>query len=229
MSTKCRVKRTFPRPERALVEALRGISAADVADCLDGDCAVGSALMPMNAAPLLGAAFTVTCPPGDNLMFHLALDLARPGDVVVVTGGDPQHALCGELMAAWARTRGLAGFVVDGCVRDREALSQLTDFPVYARGTAPAGPTGVGPGEINHPVAVCGVTVRPGDVLVGDGDGIAVIPREKLAETAERAAALARRNRDRLERILSGEGFSRPGAEAALAALEMDYTDEEDE
>ncbi len=226
MSTKCRVQRVFRRPESGLVELLRGLSSADISDCLDRDAAIGAPLMPMNDAPLLGTAFTVLCPPGDNLMFHMALDLADPGDVLVVAGGgDLRHALCGELMANYARSRGLAGFVVEGCVRDRKELSRFSDFPVYALGTVPTGPAMTGAGEINCPVSINGVEIRPGDVLAGDGDGVVVIRPEEVEAVARQARTLSETNEARLTRIRAGGGFSRPRAEAAMRSLEIEYAD----
>ena len=126
MAVNCRIRKNFPRPDRALVEAFRGIPVANIDDCMNRMAAVDARLEPMNHAPLLGVAFTVKCPAGDNLMFHKALDLAQPGDVLVIAaGGSMSRALCGEIMATYAKSRGLAGFIIDGCVRDRDELAQF--------------------------------------------------------------------------------------------------------
>lgn len=228
MADRCRIRTEFPRPERGLVESFRGVPAANIADSLDRSGSLGAPLAPLNASPLLGVAFTVRCAPGDNLMFHRALDLARPGDVLVVSaGGDMSRALCGELMAGYARSRGLAGFVIDGCVRDRAALAALTDFPVYARGFVPDGPDRSGPGEINFPVTVGRQVIRPGDILAGDGDGVVVIRPEEAREAAARAAALGRRDEKRLADILAGRGFPHPFVEEALEKLGVEYAEGE--
>ena len=157
MAVGCRIKKNIVRPDRRLVEAFRGIPVANIDDCMNRLSAVQAELCPMNSSPLLGTAFTVKCPAGDNLMFHKALDLAQPGDVLVIAaGGSMSRALCGEIMATYARSRGIAGFIIDGCVRDRDELAQFTDFPVYAKGVIPNGPYKNGPGEINFPVSVGG-------------------------------------------------------------------------
>ena len=131
MSVGCRIRRDFPRPDRALVEAFRGLPVANLDDCMGRIAAVDAGLKNVNKTPLLGVAFTVRCPAGDNLMFHKALDLAQPGDILVIaSGGSLSRSLCGEIMSTYARSRGIAGFVVDGCIRDYDELSALTDFPV---------------------------------------------------------------------------------------------------
>lgn len=160
MAVGCRIKKNIVRPDRSLVEAFRGIPVANIDDCMNRLSAVQAELCPMNSSPLLGTAFTVKCPAGDNLMFHKALDLAQPGDVLVIAaGGSMSRALCGEIMATYARSRGIAGFIIDGCVRDRDELAQFTDFPVYAKGVIPNGPYKNGPGEINFPVSVGGQVI----------------------------------------------------------------------
>ena len=105
MAVGCRIKKNIVRPDRSLVEAFRGIPVANIDDCMNRMSAVQAELCPMNASPLLGTAFTVKCPAGDNLMFHKALDLAQPGDVLVIAaGGSMSRALCGEIMATYARS-----------------------------------------------------------------------------------------------------------------------------
>lgn len=135
MAIGCRIRRDFPRPEKKLVEAFCGLPVANIDDCMGRLAAVDAGLKNLNRAPLLGVAFTVRCPEGDNLMFHKAMDLAKPGDVLVIAaGGSPNRALCGEIMAAYAWSRGLAGFVVDGCVRDQDALAGVHGLPRVCTG-----------------------------------------------------------------------------------------------
>jgi regulator of RNase E activity RraA len=132
---------------------------------------------------LAGPACTVKVFPGDNLMVHKSLDVARPGDVVVVdAGASPLNAALGDMISTKARHRGIAGFVVDGLVRDLRGIIALGDFPVFARGATPIGPLHRGPGEINHPVSVGRIVVNPGDVILGDLDGVVVVPREIAGE-----------------------------------------------
>lgn len=131
---------------------------------------------------LLGTAVTIKTRPGDNQTLHRAYELLRPGDVLVVDGGgDLTQALVGEIMMSRARQMGVAGFVIDGAIRDVEAFLQ-SDFPCYARGVTHRGPYKSGPGEINVPVAVDGMVVMPGDVVVGDTDGVVAFDRADAAE-----------------------------------------------
>ncbi|PZU38811.1 MAG: methyltransferase [Microbacterium sp.] len=140
-------------------------------------------------ARLVGTALTVLTAAGDNQIVHAALDVAKPGEIIVINGfGDRTRALIGDLIAERALSLGIAGFVIDGCVRDAEAIEEV-GMPVFARGVTPAGPYKNGPGEIGGPVAIGGVAVTTGDVVIGDADGIAFIPRSRL----EVVAALAER------------------------------------
>lgn len=226
MAIGCRIKKSFTRPDPALVEAFRGIPAANIDDCMNRMGSLSAPLEPMNKSPLLGVAFTVKCPAGDNLMFHKALDMAQPGDVLVIAaGGSISRALCGEIMVTYARSRGLAGFIIDGCVRDRDELAQFTDFPVYARGVVPNGPYKNGPGEINFPVSVGGQVICPGDILVGDGDSVVVIKPEEAEQLAKEAAAVHKKEEGQLEGILSGKGFPRPFVDEILEKLGVEYID----
>ncbi|HWR41068.1 MAG TPA: PilZ domain-containing protein [Patescibacteria group bacterium] len=170
--------RIFPqinRPPQALINGFAGLPVANIADNMNRMSCLDAKIRPLNEVPLLGPAFTIKARPGDNLMLHRALDLARPGDILVIDAqGDLSNSIMGELMALWACKRGLGGFVVDGAVRDVGALKKM-DIPIYAAGITPAGPYKDGPGEINVPVSCGGVVVHPGDILVGDEDGIVVI------------------------------------------------------
>ena len=155
MALGCRIRRNFERPSKELVEAFRGIPVANIDDNCGRIAAVDSSIFPLNPkARLLGTAFTVNAPAGDNLLFHKALDMAQPGDVIVLANkGSLSRALCGEFMSNYAKSRGIAGIIIDGCVRDSYTLSQM-DFPVYAKGITPNGPYKNGPGEMNFPVSI---------------------------------------------------------------------------
>jgi regulator of RNase E activity RraA len=147
-----------------------------------------------------GTAVTVEVRPGDNLMIHAAMAIAQPGDVIVVDGkGDLGSALMGEIMSQQCVALGIAAVVIDGAVRDSEAIREL-GFPMYAAGLNPNGPTKFVPGRLNHPISVGGVTVHPGDLVVGDADGVTVIERDRAAAllplAAEKVAAEARRIAD---------------------------------
>lgn len=150
-----------------------------------------------------GPAFTVEVRPGDNLMIHAAIALAKPGDVLVIDGkGDQTAALMGTLMLSACKKIGLAGVIVDGAIRDKLDILDL-GFPVFSAGFNPAGPTKYVPGRINHPISAGGTVVNPGDLVVGDADGVVVIERakapammaladKKVADEAARIEAIAR-------------------------------------
>ena len=147
-----------------------------------------------------GPALTVKCRPGDNLMIHKALDMAEPGDVIVVdAGGDLTNALIGELMVSYAMSRKLGGFVMNGAIRDVDMIG-AGSFPVYAAGVTHRGPYKDGPGEINVPVAIDGMVIHPGDLVIGDADGILCVPIDEaeaiLAAAVKKGEAEARTIQD---------------------------------
>lgn len=174
---------------------------------------------------LAGPAFTVEVRPGDNLMFHLALALARPGDVIVVDGkGDSTCALFGELMVTQARAAGLAGLVVDAAVRDTAVLAHES-FPVFASGRCPCGPTKNVPGRLAIPISVAGAPVSPGDLIVADGDGVTVIPRGDVAAVLDQVAGKLAAEAKRLEEIAHGR-LPSPWLDDALRAAGLLRPDE---
>lgn len=180
-----RIFQDVNRPSRELVEAFRGLPSSNINDeinrlfCMHAYIRL---LNPESAGQLLGTAITVRAPIGDNLMFHQALDMAQPGDIIVVDGGSGDNrSLAGEIMLRFAAEKGLAGIVVDGCLRDLDGIRTLS-MPVYAKGITPQGPFKNGPGEINVPVAVGGQVI-----LVGDSDGIVVIRPQDAPEIAKAA------------------------------------------
>lgn len=182
-----RVFTRIHRPAAELVQSFAGIPVANIADEMGRMFCLDAGIRPLNKAPLLGTAFTVRARPGCNLMLHRALDMAQPGDVVIVEDqGDQTNALTGENMMMWAERRGLAGVVIDGAVRDLESIGAMA-FPVYSRGINPRGPHKSGPGEINVPISCGGVVVHPGDILVGDQDGIVVIAPRDAQTVLEKA------------------------------------------
>jgi regulator of RNase E activity RraA len=178
-------------PDPKLVEALRGVPTTIVSDCL-GRCVGAVGLEPFHgdlSLALCGVALTVRVRPGDNLMIHKALTLARPGDVIVVDGsGDISHALVGGLMRLAALSRGVAGFVLDGAIRDVAEWAE-GELPVFARGHSHRGPSKDGPGEINVPIACAGLAVAPGDVVLGDSDGVVAVSPGLLAQLLEEVPA----------------------------------------
>lgn len=199
-----RVFKKVHRPDRALIEEFRDIPVAAIGDVMNRISCVDARIKPLNKAPLLGPAFTVRARAGDNLMFHHAMDIAEPGDVIIVEGqGDLVNALSGENMMMWSERRGLAGVVVDGAMRDVDSISQMT-FPVFCSGIQPNGPYKEGPGEINVPITCGGISVSPGDIIVGDADGIVVIPRRDAAAISVKARDKLRREFETRDAIMNG-------------------------
>lgn len=184
-----RVKRCSLRVDPGNMRALAGYDTPTISDALNRLYTLAPEIRNLTSPELklVGPACTVRVYPGDNLMVHKVLDVAEPGDVVVVAAGaSPMNAVLGDLVSTKARHRGIAGFVVDGLIRDLPGIRELGDFPVFARGVTPIGPLHRGPGEINYPIAVGGVVVNPGDVVVGDLNGIVIVPRETLDDLLQR-------------------------------------------
>ncbi|HWI84615.1 RraA family protein [Ramlibacter sp.] len=171
-----------------VVDSFRAIPVANISDCMARMTAGGPRLRPMHGSGrLAGPALTVKTRPGDNLMIHKAISLAQPGDVIVVDGGgDLTNALIGEIMVNTAIKRGIAGFVMNGAIRDLDTIGAGT-FPVYAAGVTHRGPYKDGPGEINVPIAIDGMVIQPGDLIVGDADGFLCVPFDDV-EAVHRAA-----------------------------------------
>lgn len=166
-----------------LVDRFRAIPVANISDSMSRMSAGGASLRPLHSGGVMaGPALTVKTRPGDNLMVHKALDLAIPGDVIVVDGGgDLTNALIGELMITHAQARGVAGIVIYGAVRDSNWIRQ-NQLPIFAAGISHRGPYKDGPGEINVPIAINGMVIEPGDLIVGDDDGVVSVPIESAEE-----------------------------------------------
>lgn len=203
-----RINREWERPSRELLEGFGTASSSQVADCMMRFGALDGGIRPVWASPrVIGPALTVWARSADNLMMHKALSLAQEGDVLVVnTQGNVANAGFGELMATAAARVGLAAVIVDGVVRDGVELERI-GLPVYARGLSPTGCDKDGPGEIGTIVACGGVAVRPGDVVVADEDGVAVVPLADAPAVARLAVAKVESERRRLAEIDEGVLF----------------------
>ena len=202
-----RVKMNFGRLPGEFCRRFGEFATPDISDLLNRLYAVNPEIRLLTAPHhrLCGTACTVKCFPGDNLMVHKSLDVAEPGDIVVVdAGGCNMNAVLGDLVSTKAKHRGIAGFVIDGLVRDLPGIQEL-DFPVFARGTTPIGPLHRGPGEINYPICCGGVVVNPGDLIVGDAAGIVVVPQEITAELLERLTAHRSANEEYFESVRRGD------------------------
>ncbi|MBU6284758.1 MAG: RraA family protein [Betaproteobacteria bacterium] len=200
------VKTDFERVATEWVEKARQFPAAILADVAGRRGGLSGRIRALNPAmQLAGPAFTVEVRPGDNLMIHAALMLARPGDVLVVDGkGDLSCALTGGLMAAHAKAAGIAGFVIDGAVRDVAECAQ-GDFPIFAAGFNPNGPTKAVAGRIGSPISAGGIAIEPGDLVIGDADGVTVIPRHQVASVLAQAQAKVDAESARMAEIARGD------------------------
>jgi regulator of RNase E activity RraA len=189
-----RIRTEFERPDPESIAGYADFDTPSISDLMNRLYTMAPAIRTMTAENLriLGPACTVKTFPGDNLMVHKSLDVAQPGDVVVVDASSSTlTAVLGDLVSAKARHRGIAGFVVDGNIRDLPAIRALGDFPVFARGVTPIGPLHRGPGEVNFPICAGGIVVQPGDLIVGDLNGVVVVPRSIVDELLERLRSRA--------------------------------------
>src|SRR5947207_9632460 len=193
------------RPEKKLVAELAKMVTPHLSDSMERLYAGGPQLRPMhNGAKLCGPAFTVRTAPGDNLLVHKAIDTAEPGDVIVVDGGGfNDHALIGELMSARAEQRGVAGMVIWGAIRDSAEL-KAGSFPVFASGVTHRGPYKNGPGEINVPITMGGMQVNPGDIIVGDADGLVAVPLEWAERVLASAKSILEKETKAMKEIVGG-------------------------
>ncbi|SDE63215.1 RraA famliy [Massilia sp. PDC64] len=216
-STPPDVIRDIHRVDSALVARAARYPSSILADVAGRRGALSSRIAPL--APtmrLAGPALTIDVRPGDNLMIHAAMALAKPGDVLVIDGkGDESCALMGEIMVSQCMAIGIAGVVVYGAVRDTEAIREL-GFPMYAIGANPNGPSKLVPGRINWPVSVGGVTVNPGDLIVADGDGVVAVEPAKVPTVLQLAEKKLADETARLEGIRNGTQLRPAWLDAAL-------------
>jgi len=213
------IRRDFERVSPEIVRKANEYAASILADVagrrgtLDGRIAAVSPKVKM-----AGPAFTVEVRAGDNLMIHAAMSMAKPGDILVVDGkGDRSCALMGSIMINACKKMNLGGVVLDAALRDIDEVRDL-GFPVYCVGTNPNGPTKFVPGRINWPISCGGISVHPGDLIVGDADGVVVVEREKAESLLDMAAKKVADERARIADIVAGKNL-RPGwLEGALVA-----------
>jgi len=179
---------TIERPPKAIIDRFRPIGSATVHEASGRKGAVNPAIKPIvRGVRLCGPAFTVQCHPGDNLMLHKALQRAQPGDVLVATTGDFYNAgYWGGLMATAAVARQLGGLAIDGCIRDSEEIAKM-GFPVFCRGFSIWGTAKNVLGLINHPLIFGSVLVRPGDLILGDDDGLVVVDRAECEAVLDKS------------------------------------------
>ncbi len=205
MSASMRILDIPRRPDAKLVAELGSMVTPHLSDSMERLYASGPQLRPMHkGGKLAGPAFTVKTAPGDNLLVHKALDTARPGDVIVVdAGGFCDYAIIGELMMSRAKQRGVAGMVIWGAIRDSAEIA-AGSYPVYACAVTHRGPYKNGPGEINVPVSIAGMAVMPGDIIVGDADGLVAVPQELAERVLASAKAILEKETAAMKQIQAG-------------------------
>jgi regulator of RNase E activity RraA len=204
-----KIIKSFERPNTTLVAQFQELVPANISDVQGRQNTMDARIKPIYQpmAGLCGPAVTVKARPGDNLVAFKAIEVALPGDVIVIAGAfDTTYSVWGGVMSAMAKRKGIAGMVTDGLVRD---VSQTRDveFPVFAIGLTPAGPTKDGAGQLNTPISCGGVVVFPGDIVVGDEDGVVVVRKEEAPAVLERTRARVERERGWFERIAQDELF----------------------
>ncbi len=214
-----RILKRHRKVSPAIVAAFRELPVANISDNMSRMSAGGPRLRPMHAGGVMaGPALTVRCRPGDNLMAHKALDMAEPGDIVVVdAGGDLTNAIIGEIMTSYAEQRRIGGIVINGAIRDAGTIRQ-SRFPVYAAGVTHRGPYKDGPGEINVVIALDGMTIAPGDLVIGDEDGLLAVPFEQAETVLKATQAKHQAEIQQLAEIAAGKA-DRAWVDAILARL----------
>ncbi len=213
------IRRDFARVDAATVQAAASFASSILADVAGRRGAMDGRIQALTPnMRVCGPAFTVDVRAGDNLMVHTAMTMAKPGDVLVIDGkADRLCALMGSIMLNACKVLQLGGVVLDASIRDTEELREL-GFPVWSIGANPNGPTKFVPGRINWPISCGGVAVNPGDLIVGDADGVVVIEREKAASLLPLAAAKVADERKRIDDIVKGIALRPKWLEAALRA-----------
>ncbi|RRG05206.1 MAG: RraA family protein [Lactobacillus sp.] len=194
-------------PDSALVKRFSTLPAANVADKMNRLCALHSDIK-LQSSPsqeMCGVALTVKARPGDNLMLHQALNMAQPGDVIVLSNeGDRSQSIMGLIMYEYlADFKKVAGIVIDGPIRDIDEISKR-DVPIYATGSTPGGPFKEGPGEVNVPIAIGGISINPGDIILGDADGVIVIPKQDAPNVIDAAEDNAKKDAAKVQKSSAG-------------------------
>lgn len=193
------------RPSKEIIDRFRTIGSATVHEASGRKGAIDAAIKPIaKGVRICGPAFTVQCHPGDNLMLHKALERGQPGDVLVATVGAHYEAgYWGGLMATSAQARQLGGLAIDGCIRDSEEIVAM-GFPIFCRGFSIRGTAKAVLGLINHPIVFGGTLVHPGDLILGDDDGIVVVGRKEIAAVLEKSIERKHAEEKKAEQLKAG-------------------------
>jgi 4-hydroxy-4-methyl-2-oxoglutarate aldolase len=221
-----RVVRSFARPSAEIVAALSGFGSATVSEAQGRTGLMRPYLRPVFPARVAGPAVTVSCQPGDNMMIHASIETCRAGDVLVVTTtSESTDGMFGELLAVSCQAHGVMALVIDAGVRDTSELTEMR-FPVWAKAISAQGTVKATAGSVNVPVVCAGALVRPGDVIVADADGVAVVARDQAGEIARLAQQRIEKEAQTRERLKRGElGVDFYGLREKLRALHVEYED----
>src|SRR4029453_10875727 len=222
------IVRKVTRAEAGIVESLGDLGVATVHEAQARTGLMRPYMRPIYpTAKAAGTAITISCPPGDNLMIHAAIEFCRQGDILAVTTtSESTDGMFGELLAESARSHGVVGLVIDAGVRDVRDLTEM-QFPVWSKAVSAQGTVKATAGSVNVPIICAGATVRPGDVIVADADGVVVVKRESAEEVARAASDRFTKEKKTRERLKSGElGVDFYGLRAKLAELGVRYVDE---
>jgi 4-hydroxy-4-methyl-2-oxoglutarate aldolase len=224
-----RIIRKIDRPPADVVRVLGELGVATVHEAQGRTGLMRPYMRPIySEAKLAGSAITVLCPPGDNLMIHAAVEVCSPGDVLVVaTTAESTDGMFGELLATSCRAHGVAGLIIDAGVRDTTDLAAM-NFPVWSKAISAQGTVKTTAGSVNVEIFCAGPRVRPGDVIVGDQDGVVVVPLENAVTVADLAKQRQAKEIRSRERLRAGElGLDMYGLRAKLAELGVEYVDSE--
>jgi 4-hydroxy-4-methyl-2-oxoglutarate aldolase len=223
-----KVVRRIPRPDAQAVKLLGELGVATVHEAQGRTGLMLPYMRPIYLSARVSApAVTVSCHPGDNLMIHAAVEVCKPGDIlVVVTHSESTDGMFGELLATSCQAHGVLGLIIDAGVRDTTELTEMK-FPVWAKAISAQGTVKASPGSVNVPVVCAGALVNPGDVIVGDADGVVVVPRAAAAEVAHTGELRRTKEEKTRERLAKGElGVEFYGLRAKLKELGVEYVEE---
>ena len=223
-----KIVKNIPRPDPETVRILGEMGVATVHEAQGRTGLMKTYMRPIYpGAKAAGPAVTVLCQSGDNLMIHAAVAVCKPGDVLVVTtSSDSTDGMFGDLLATSLHAHGVLGLIIDAGVRDVSELTAM-DFPVWSKAISAQGTVKATPGSVNIPIVCAGAAIQPGDVVVGDMDGVVVVPREKAAEVAKASQARVAKEEKNRHSLRAGElGLDMYGLRAKLKELGVEWVEE---